>query len=138
MSELDKYRYGINSTSRDFASLEPWTVDIDDITITWVPGMPYLIGEETPEVDQVIYEINKFINFSEVEEDGSFRLSPVGPVIAGNLSSPYMVRYAIESIYDDTDLVFSETAPQYEPEDMEDEVIPAEKDFNEQDNQPTN
>jgi len=139
MSDLDRYVYGVNHTSENFSSLEPWTVEIDDITLTWVPAMPYLVGEDSPELDQVIYEINRFINFSRVADDGSFSISSVGPVIAGNVSSPYMVRYAIESIYGDTtNLVFSETAPEFEPEDEEDEVILAQEDLDNPEEQPTN
>jgi hypothetical protein len=139
MSILDSYEYGINSTSAGFSKLEPWSVEIEDVKITWVPGSPYIIGDDSSEAEEVIYQINKFINFSEVDEDGAYMLTPVGPIFAGNNSSPYMVRHAIESIYGDTtDLVFSETAPELEPEDQEDEVIPADRDFNDPEEQPTN
>jgi hypothetical protein len=133
MSKANTYKYGTSASSEGFSELEPWTVEIDGVTITWAPRMPYITSDNSVDAEEVTYQINKFINFSEVDSDGIYMLTPVGPAIVGNASSPHMVRHAVESIYGDTtDLAFSETAPEFEPEDYEDEVISAEKDFNDQ------
>jgi hypothetical protein len=124
MSGNTNYSYDMNSKSSGFAEIQPWDVDIDGIKITWVPAMPYIMSNKSPEAQQIVDEINKFIIFLDADEDKTFRLTPVGPILPANASSPFTVRYAIESIYaDDTDLVFSETAPDFFMEDDADEVI---------------
>lgn len=106
----------IEPGDRGYDDIRPWKFSIEGYDITWRPDAPYLFSEYA-ESDMVVDQVFKYIEniklFDKVISPGV-----TGIKVPVDVSSPYMVFYAVNSIYDQEDgLEFSENAPTFLPKD---------------------
>jgi hypothetical protein len=105
--------YLISPEDFDYDDLPEWSFTVSDVEILWKPEGPYLTGDGSPDSVKIIEQVEMLINKFKDEEGETMRLGGPGLRIPTSVTSPYMVVHAVGFIYggDDSELVFSDTAP---------------------------
>jgi hypothetical protein len=109
----------IGPDSPDFSKVVPWSAEVEGIKISWAPRQPYLTGEG-PRAEFIIEQVNKFLAHRKaLSTDGlTYKSDFDGQSFPAEISSPYAVVDAIDTIYsdlgDDSEGVkFSPTTPNF-------------------------
>lgn len=107
--------YMIGPEDEGYFDIKPWKFWIDGYSITWRPDAPYLFGE-SDEASLVVNQIFKFVQYTKASSGDVISPAVTGIRVPVDVSSPYMVFYAVNLIYDEDDgLEFSDNAPTFLP-----------------------
>lgn len=106
----------IGPGDKGYEDLPRWKFSVAGYAVTWMSAPPYLYIE-SDQSRKIVEQISKFI-----EQERSLYGDKMSPGVTGievptDISSPYMVLYAVSFIYDKDDgLKFSKNAPTFFPE----------------------